>query len=180
VVEEVPAPIAPEVSVKEEVAEKVSIEFAPEEPAAVAEQTPAVQARASFNADNLPPIKDDIAEHFNKMDDSGRIYNVFTQYYTCLNKGCGGTVRVTMKDGFCSFWNYDAWEEFAFVDVFENELRIAVDPRYTDALKALQLCEVPRLLSSRRNLICVKVDDLNQNILDVLVKAFDEVGTTAG
>ena len=89
-------------------------------------------------------------------------------------------VRVTMKDGFCSLWNYDEWEEFAYVDIFEGQLRIAVDPRYTDALSSLNLCEVPRLLSSRHNLICVQVDDLNNTVLQVLVKAFEEVGLTAG
>jgi hypothetical protein len=128
----------------------------------------------------LPPIKNEIAEHFNKLDESGRLFSVFKQYYTCLNEACGGTVRVTMKDGFCSLWNYDEWEEFAFVDIFEDLLRIAIDPRYTDALKSLSLCEAPRLISSRRNVICVQIDDLNNTVLDVLTKAFSEVGMQVG
>ena len=86
---------------------------------------------------------------------------------------------MTMKDGFCSLWNYDEWEEFAFVDIFEGLLRIAIDPRYTDALKSLNLCEAPRLISSRRNVICVQVDDLNNTALDVLARAFSEVGMLA-
>ena len=84
------------------------------------------------------------------------------------------------KDGFCSLWNYDEWEEFAFIDIHEGQLRIAVDPRYTDSMSSLNLCEVPRLLSSRHNLICVQVDGLNNTMLQVLVKAFEEVGLTAG
>jgi len=124
----------------------------------------------------VPPIKKEIAQHFNKFDESGRLFNVFKQYYTCLNDACGGTMRVTMKDGICSLWNYDEWEEFAFVDIFENHLRIAIDPIYTDEVKSLSLCEVPRLLSSRRNLICVQVDDLNNLALEVLTKAFKEAG----
>ncbi len=124
----------------------------------------------------VPPIKKEIAKHFNKLDESGRLFNVFKQYYTCLNEACGGMMRVTMKDGICSLWNYDEWEEFSFVDIFENHLRIAVDPIYTDELKSLSLCEVPRLLSTRRNLICVQVDDLSNRVLEVLVRAFNEVG----
>ena len=84
-----------------------------------------------------------------------------------------------MKDGFCSLWNYDEWEEFAFVDIYEGNLRFAVDPRYTNALSALSICQVPRLLSSRRNLVCAQVGDLNTTMLNVLVKAFEEVGITA-
>ena len=138
------------------------------------QQQPVSNARADVS--EVPPIKNEIAEHFNKFDDSGRLFSVFKQYYTCLNEECGGTVRVTMKDGFCSLWNYDEWEEFAFVDVFEGLLRISIDPRYTDALKSLCLCEAPRLISSRRNVICVQVDDLNNTALNVLTKAFSEVG----
>lgn len=145
-----------------------------EPPQKAAPQQPDTGARS--NVTEIPPVKDKIAEHFNKLDESGRLFNVFKQYYTCLNESCGGTVRVTMKDGFCSLWNYDEWEEFAFVDIFEGLLRIAIDPRYTDALKSLSLCEVPRLISSRRNVICVQVDDLNNIVLDVLTKAFNEVG----
>lgn len=170
--------------------EKVAVEFPAEKPAARPEQPASEpQEKASKKQKpatrkiaegiDIPPIKEGIALHFNKLDESGRLFSVFKQYYTCLNDTCGGTVRVTMKDGFCSLWNYDAWEEFAFVDIFEGHLRIAVDPRYTDAMKALNLCEVPRLLSSRRNLVCVQVDDLNNTMLDILVKAFEEVGLTA-
>lgn len=139
-----------------------------------------VQPRPFLNAENVPPIKADIATHFNKIDESGRLFNVFKQYYTCLNASCGGTVRVTLKDGFCSFWNYDAWEEFAFVDIFENQLRIAVNPRYTDDLKSLNLCEVPRLLATRHNLVCVQVDDLNNQVLEVMTTAFTEAEITVG
>ena len=116
----------------------------------------------------------------NNVDESGRLLNVFRQYYTCLNDSCGSPVRVTMKDGICSLWNYDEWEEFAFVDIFEGNLRFAVDPRYTDELAALRLCEVPRLLSSRHNLVSVQMDDLNNTMLKVLTKAFSEVGMKAG
>ncbi len=142
---------------------------------------PATAPTPSKNKDGveIPPIKKDISVHFNKLDESGRLFSVFKQYYACLNDTCGGTVRVTMKDGFCSLWNYDEWEEFAFVDIFEGQLRLAVDPRYTDALQSLNLCEVPRLLSSRRSLVCVQLDDLNNIMLDVLVKAFQEVGQPA-
>ena len=166
---EEPEPAPP----KEPVPEKVSSESAAEhlEPNLV--QTSVVE-RASMS--QLPPFKKEISEHFNKFDESGRLFNVFTQYYTCLNDVCGGTVRVTIKDGFCSLWNYDEWEEFAFVDIFEDRLRITIDPRYTDALKLLSLCEAPRLISSRRNVICVQVSDLNQVVLDVLSKAFSEAG----
>ena len=152
-----------------------------EEPAPMSEQQPEPTqqqpvSNARADVSDLPPIKNEIAEHFNKFDESGRLFSVFKQYYTCLNEVCGGTVRVTMKDGFCSLWNYDEWEEFAFVDIFEGLLRIAIDPRYTDALKSLNLCEAPRLISSRRNVICVQVDDLNNIALDVLARAFSEVG----
>jgi len=149
----------------------------PEQQSESTKQQPVSNARADVS--ELPPIKNEIAEHFNKFDESGRLFSVFKQYYTCLNEACGGTVRVTMKDGFCSLWNYDEWEEFAFVDIFEGLLRIAIDPRYTDALKSLNLCEAPRLISSRRNVICVQVDDLNNTVLDVLAKAFSEVGMQA-
>ncbi|MDF7808968.1 hypothetical protein P4E94_16090 [Pontiellaceae bacterium B12219] len=128
----------------------------------------------------IPPIKKDVSAHFNSQDESGRLFSVFKQYYACLNDACGGTVRVTIKDGICSLWNYNEWEEFAFIDIFEGQLRMAVDPRYTKALQSLNLCEVPRLLSSRRSLVCVQVDGLNNTMLEVLVKAFEEVGLTAG
>ena len=177
------APVAPKA------VEKVALEFGASEKNPVAAHAPTAtpagepkqvsKARKVSNDIDVPPIKKDIVDHFNKLDDSGRLYSVFKQYYTCLNDACGGTVRVTMKDGFCSLWNYDEWEEFAFVDIFEGQLRIALDPRYTNALESLRLCEVPRLLSSRRNLVCVQVDDLNNTMLDVLVKAFEEVGLAA-
>ena len=150
--------------------EKVSVEFSAD--------TPEPQAPAAVRGavSDVPPIKKDIVAHFNKLDESGRLLNVFKQYYTCLNETCGGTVRVTMKDGFCSLWNYDEWEEFAFVDIFENLLRITLDSSHTDALKTLSLCEVPRLISSRRNVVSVQIDDLNNTILDVLAQAFAGVG----
>ena len=84
-----------------------------------------------------------------------------------------------MKDGFCSLWNYDEWEEFAFIDINEGHLRISIDPRYTGAMQSLSFCEVPRLLSSRRNLVSVQLNDLNKTMLELLVKAFEEVGLTA-
>jgi hypothetical protein len=127
----------------------------------------------------IPPIKKDIAEHFNKQDESGRLFNVVKQYYTFLNDACGGTVRVTMKDGVCSLWNYDEWEEFAFLDVLEGQVRISLDSRYTDKLQSLNFCEVPRLLAGRRSLVSVQVGDLNNTMLDVLATAFREVGTAA-
>jgi len=163
--------------------EKVSVEFKAEEAGeapAPKEANKAPKARKMAEGIDIPPIKKNIAAHFNKEDGSGRLFSVFKQYYTFLNEACGGTVRVTMKDGFCSLWNYDEWEEFAYVDIFEGHLRVAVDPRYTDELASLNFCEVPRLLSSRRNLVCVQVDDLNNTMLDVLAKAFEEVGLTAG
>ncbi len=126
----------------------------------------------------VPPIKKEIASHFNSQDASGRLFNVFKQYYTIINEMCGGTIRVTLKDGVCSLWNYDAWEEFGYVDIFEGELRFAIDLRFTDKLSSLNVCEVPRLLSSRKNLICVKVGDLNNTMLDVLALAFKSVGIT--
>ena len=171
------------------IAEKVTVEFEEELPVPVqpavnvpvqpVKKTPVSKVRGNAESIQVPPIKKDISDHFNSTDESGRLFNVFKQYYACLNDSCGGTVRVTMKDGFCSLWNYDEWEEFAFTDIFEGQLRIALDPRYTETLQSLDLCEVPRLLSSRRNLVCVQVDDLNNTMLDVLVKAFEEVGLTA-
>ncbi len=157
--------------------EKGSVEFDSDDTPAV---EPASATRAVPDGVEVPPIKKDISAYFNKLDDSGRLFSVFKQYYACLNDACGGTVRVTMKDGICSLWNYDEWEEFAYIDMVEGMLRISVDPRYTDALESLNLCEVPRLLSSRHNLICVQVDGLNNKVLQVLVKAFEEVGLTAG
>jgi hypothetical protein len=156
------------------------MEVTPPEVQPVEKEKPVV-AKARLQSSNVevPSIKKEIENHFNKFDESGRLLNVFRQYYTCLNDTCGSTVRVTMKDGFCSLWNYDEWEEFAFVDIFEGNLRFSVDPRYTDALSALNICEVPRLLSSRRKLVCVQMDDLNTTLLNVLAKAFEEVGIKA-
>jgi len=76
----------------------------------------------------------------------------------------------------CSLLNYDEWEEFAFVDIYENDLRFAVDPRYTNDLSALNFCEVSRLLASRRSLVSIQVGDLNKTMLGTLVKAFNEIG----
>ena len=143
--------------------------------AAKAQEETAAPARTKANVE-IPPIKKEIAAHFNAQDESGRLFNVFKQYYTCLNEACGGTVRVTMKDGVFSLWNYDEWEEFAFVDIFEGELRFALDQRYTDELSSLNFCEGSRLLSSRRNLLSIQVGDLNKTMLKVLAKAFKEVG----
>ena len=140
------------------------------------EPAPAPQAT---DAPKIPPIKKEISKHFNEVDESGRLFSVFKQYYTCLNDACGGMMRVTMKDGICSLWNYDEWEEFAFVDIFEGKLRIAVDPAYTDDLKSLSLCEVPRLIATRHNVICVQVDGLNNQVLEVLIRAFNEAGKLA-
>lgn len=128
---------------------------------------------------DAPPLKKDITAHFNSADGSGRLLNIFKQYYTCMNESCGGTVRVTIKDGISSIWNYDAWEEIAFVDIHEGRLRIGVNAGYTESLKSLDLCEVPRLLARQHKLVCVQVDDLNQTVLDVLVTAFNEVGAKA-
>lgn len=160
-----PAVKEPEPKVEMKVDE--TVEEAPAAPAATMAKQPKV---------DVPPIKKDIAEHFNRVDGSSRLFNVFKQYYTCINESCGGTVRVTIKDGICSFWNYDQWEEFAFVDIFDERLRIGVAPCYTEQLKSLDLCEVPRLLASRRSLVCVQVDNLNQTMLDILITAFSEVG----
>lgn len=163
---------------KAPVVEKKEEPVAEVKPPVVKNNTPAPKVRNVSNNITVPPIKKDISEHFNKLDESGRLFGVFKQYYTCLNDTCGGTVRVTMKDGFCSLWNYDEWEEFAFVDIFEGHLRVSVDPRYTGAMQSLSFCEVPRLLSSRRKLISVRLDDLSNTMLDLLVKAFAEVGLT--
>lgn len=174
---------APDPEADEEMPEKVSIEFSAEDELMDDAEGESPEKSASNRAapqQGTPPIKKEIAEHFNRHDESGRIFNVFKQYYTCLNEACGGTVRVTMKDGVCSLLNYDEWEEFGFVDIFEGNLRFAVDPRYTDALSSLDFCEVPRLLSSRRNLICIQVEDLNKTMLSVLARAFEEVGLAAG
>lgn len=176
--EPTPEPVVDEEPSQDAEPEPENASSEPEADAEASEQAPVANTRGEVV--EVPPIKNEIAEHFNQHDDSGRLFNIFKQYYTCLNELCGGTVRVTMKDGFCSLWNYDEWEEFAFVDIFEGQLRIALDPRYTDELKSLSLCEVPRLLSSRRNVICVKVEDLNNTVLDVMAKAFFEVGAQVG
>jgi hypothetical protein len=144
-----------------------------------AEPSAPVAKKTKQPVGDAPPIKKDIVGHFNQADGSGRLLNIFKQYYTCMNESCGGTVRVTVKDGICSIWNYDEWEEFAFMDVFDGRLRIGVNPRFTDRLKSLDLCEVPRLLASRHSLVCVQVDGLNQIVLDVLITSFNEVGIVA-
>ena len=64
----------------------------------VSEQRPVAKKRGEVA--DVPPIKHEISEHYNRLDGSGRLFNIFKQYYTCLNEMCGGTVRVTMKDGF--------------------------------------------------------------------------------
>jgi hypothetical protein len=175
-----PKPVVANPSVEEEVhgGRKAAAEALSVEPVeAISGRKADAAPKASVE---IPPIKKEIEAHFNTSDDSGRLLNVFKQYYTFLNELCGGTVRVTMKDGICSLWNYDEWEEFAFIDIYENDLRFAVDPRYADALSALNLCEVSRLLASRRKLISVQVEDLNKTMLGVLSKAFEEVGLTLG
>ncbi len=165
--------------------EKVSVEYSANDPEPKAEQeeNPApvvtVQKKTKSPEGEAPPIKKDIAEHFNKVDGSGRLFNIFKQYYTCMNDSCTGPVRVTIKDGICSIWNYDEWEEFAFVDILDGSLRIGVNARYTEQLESLALCEVSRLLASRHSLVCVQADDLNQTVLNTLVTAFSEVGVAA-
>jgi hypothetical protein len=139
--------------------------------------TPSKKSLASIK--NVPAIKKDIFDHFKKVDSSGKLFDVFKQYYSDLNNSCGGTVRVTIKDGICSVWNYDEWEEFAFVDIFEEGLRVAVNPHYADRLKSLESCEVSRLLARRHNLVCVKTSVMDQVLLDVLITAFNEIGAIA-
>ena len=156
--EPAPAPAAPE-----------------EQPAAPVEQKP---KKATPKA-KIPPIKKEIALHFSKKDGSGRLFDVFKEYYAALNDMCGGMMRVTMKDGICSLWNYDEWEEFAFVDLFEKQLRVAVSPKYADELKSLTSCDVPRLLARRRKLIGVLIDGMDEGLLGVLEKAFNEAGAEA-
>ena len=162
---------------------KVSVEFSASEEevsgAASPEDAPTGSSKQKSDRE-APPIKKEIAAHFNAQDESGRLFNVFKQYYTCLNEACGGTVRVTMKDGVCSLLNYDEWEEFAYIDILKGELRFAVDPRYTDDLSKLSFCEVPRLLAARRKLVAIQLGDLNKTMLNVLARAFNEVGMTAG
>ncbi len=181
-----PAAENPQTPTEESKGEKVSVEFSAEEPQGQDHPSensdPSNRAAAARKktAAEIPPVKKEIEAHFNGQDGSGRLLNVFKQYYTCLNESCGGIVRVTMKDGVCSLWNYDEWEEFAFIDIHEGDLRISVDPRYTDTLTSLNVCEVPRLLASRRKLTAVQVGDLNKTMLSVLTKAFDEVGLAAG
>ena len=120
----------------------------------------------------VPPIKKNVAQHFNRMDPSGNLYPLFVRYYNRLNEMCPGTVTVTMKDGICSFWNYDEWEEFAFVDVVEGGLRIALDPRYAEALGSHPQYEAPRLLANRRKLVSIIVTGLDDIALSALTRAF--------
>ena len=124
----------------------------------------------------VPAIKKDIIQHFKKVDDSGVLFDVFQEYYTDLNMLCNGMLRVTMKDGIYSLWNYDEWEEFAFVDVFKGQLRVSINPAYADNVKSLTQGEVPRLLASKHKLICVMINDVNDVMMDVLTKAFKEAG----
>ena len=147
----------------------------PEEQPAPVEQK---QKKATPKA-KIPPIKKEIALHFSKKDGSGRLFDVFKEYYASLNEVCGGMMRVTMKDGICSLWNYDEWEEFAFVDLFDNHLRVAISPKYANALKSFKQCDVPRLLARRRKLIGVLVDGMDEGLLGVLELAFNEAGTEA-
>lgn len=156
--------------------EKVSLEFSADSEQPVTGQSvkePSEAAPRSKGKIEVPPIKKEIVDHFNAHDDSGRLFSVFQQYYTCLNESCGGTVRVTMKDGICSMWNYDEWEEFSFIDMNEGDLRFSLPERYTDALSSMNFCEVPRLLTSR-DLISIKVGDLSKTMLTVMTKAFKE------
>jgi len=169
-----PAP-APAPEKKEE--PKPAPEPAPA-PEKKAESKPAAKPKKA-SAKNIPAIKKDILDHFKKADGSGKLFEVFKHYYAELNDACGGTVRVTIKDGICSIWNYDEWEEFAFVDIFEENLRIAVNPHYADRLKSLESCEVPRLLARRHNLVCIKTTEMDQTVLDVLITAFNEIGAIA-
>ena len=154
--------------------EKVAIEFSPSHPEG---QTHVYKpCPRSFDHASIPEVKQNIADRFNLVDASGRLFSVFKQYYICLNEACGGTVRVSIKDGVCSLWNYDEWEEFAYVDVFDGGLRFCMDERYGDELVRLSGCEVPRLLSRFRRLSAVNIGDLNETLLTVLVQAFNEAG----
>ena len=153
-----------------------------ETPAPKQEEAPPVSkeaapAKPKGGAVKIAPIKKEIVQHFEKVDGSGKLFEIFRDYYTLLNESCGGMMRVTMKDGICSLWNYDEWEEFAFVDLLEGKLRLSVPPKYAEMLKPLKQCEVPRLLARKRKLIGVEVEDLNELVLDVLEKAFREAGS---
>ena len=163
-----------------QLSEKVSVEFAPENKDQSDDASAASSPRDPADIPSIPPIKKEIEDLFNLQDPSGRLLNVFMQYYSCLNESCQGTVRVTLKDDICSLWNYDKWEEFAFIDVYEGQLRITVDPRYADDLGEYDLCEVARLLAARHKFIAVQVDDLKKPMLEVLTRAFEEIGLTAG
>jgi hypothetical protein len=157
--------------------EKVSLEFSSDSEQPISKPSARDRSEAEPRPTGkieVPPLKKEIAEHFNAQDESGRLLSVFQQYYTCLNESCGGTVRVTMKDGICSMWNYDEWEEFAFIDMIDGDLRFSLSERYTDALSFMNFCEVPRLLASR-SLISIEVGDLSKTMLAVLKKAFEGV-----
>ena len=172
-------PVAlPEEPAEEQSPEKVSVEFAPEEQAVPEAKQSATETIK--RSTDVPPVKKEVEDYFNAHDASGRLLNVFMQYYTCLNESCQGVVRVTMKDGICSFWNYDKWEEFAFVDAHESQLRFTMNPRYREDLSSFDFCEVTRLLEARGSYVSTKVEDLSKTMLEVLTRAFDEVGLTAG
>jgi len=181
-----PAP-KPETKPEPEAKPEPKPESKPEpKPEPVKKEEPAPKPKAAAapkkplsSAKNVPSIKKDISDHFKKVDSTGKLFACFKQYYAQLNDACGGTVRVTIKDGICSIWNYDEWEEFAFVDFFEEGLRIAVNPHYADRLKSLESCEVSRLLARRHNLVCVKTKEMDPTILDVLITAFNEIGAIA-
>ena len=131
----------------------------------------------------VPPLKKNIVAHFSRVDASGRLFDLFKQYYAFLNDACGGMVRVTIKDGICSFWNYDAWEEFAFLDVVDGKLRISVPSRYAAALEGMERAEVPRLLARRRgDLTAVTTAEFRQDLAEIMAGAFREAGvqTQAG
>jgi hypothetical protein len=155
----------------------------PEAPAATAEPEPAPEPEKAKEKPKpkgnvkIAPIKKDIVQHFAKMDPDGELFNIFKDYYTFVNESCRGMMRVTMKDGICSLWNYDEWEEFAFIDIFDGKLRLAISPKYEEMLQPLESCEVPRLLARKRKLIGVLVEDFNELVVEVLQQAFNDAGS---
>ena len=165
-----PAPVAPEPVEEVPVAEPEPVEEAP------ASTKKKKEIVSDVDMSKVPAIKKDIVQHFKKLDESGTLFDVFKEYYTDLNLLCNGMLRVTMKDGICSLWNYDEWEEFAFVDIFKKQLRVSINPAYAEDVKSLPQGEVPRLLATKHKLICVLIDDVNDVMMDVLIKAFKEVG----
>lgn len=125
-----------------------------------------------------PPLKADIVRFFKAVDASGSLFELFEQHYLQLNESCGGTVCVSLKDGICNIMNYDAWTDFAFIDVLDGRLRISVSERYKNEVSSFDACEVPRLLARNHKLVGILVDAVDQVVLDVLVMAFDEVGAS--